>query len=120
MATAKKTARKKTTSTKQKAATKKAPAKKAATKRTATKKAAAKSGDKLSQLDAAVKVLSESKAPMTTKAMIDAMGTKGYWSSPGGKTPAQTLYSALLREIQNKGKDARFVKVDRGQFALKK
>ncbi|CAK9041757.1 Uncharacterized protein SCF082_LOCUS24066, partial [Durusdinium trenchii] len=48
---------------------------------------------------------------MTTKAMIDAMGTKGYWTSPGGKTPAQTLYSALLREIQNKGKDARIVKV---------
>ena len=74
----------------------------------------------LDKLDAAVKVLSESKVSMTTKAMIDAMGTKGYWTSPGGKTPAQTLYSALLREIQNKGKDARIVKVDRGQFALKK
>ncbi len=79
-----------------------------------------KTDGKLSQLDAAVKVLSESKVSMTTKAMIDAMGTKGYWTSPGGKTPAQTLYSALLREIQNKGKDARIVKVDRGQFALKK
>lgn len=79
-----------------------------------------KTNGKLSQLDAAVKVLTESAEPMTTKAMIETMAAKGYWTSPGGKTPAQTLYSALLREIQNKGKDSRFTKVDRGQFGLKK
>ncbi len=92
--------------------------------KTITKKAAMprkpKTDGKLSQLDAAVKVLSESGEPMTTKAMIEAMAAKGYWTSPGGKTPHATLYSALLREIQNKGKDSRFVKVDRGQFGLKK
>jgi hypothetical protein len=102
---------------------KKAPAKKA-TKAAATKPAkakkerAAKADGKLSQLDAAVKVLEEAKEPMTTKAMIDAMAAKGYWTSPGGKTPQATLYSAILREIQNKGNEARFVKVERGQFAL--
>lgn len=103
--------------------TKKAPAKKtskasakAATKTTAR---AAKSDGKLSQLDAAVKVLSEAGTPMTTKAMIEAMATKGYWTSPGGATPAQTLYSAILRELQKKGDEARFTKVDRGQFTLK-
>lgn len=107
---------------------KKAPAKKA-TKAAATepagdkpakakKERAAKADGKLSQLDAAVKVLEEAKEPMTTKAMIDAMAAKGYWTSPGGKTPQATLYSAILRELQKKGNEARFVKVERGQFAL--
>ncbi len=102
--------------------TKKAPAKKttktsanAATKTTAR---TAKSDGKLSQLDAAVKVLSEAGTPMTTKAMIDAMAAKGYWTSPGGATPWATLYSALIREIANKGIDARFTKTERGHFAL--
>jgi hypothetical protein len=56
---------------------------------------------------------------MTTKAMIEAMAAKGYWSSPNGQTPAATLYSAILREINTKGKDARFKKADRGLFAVK-
>jgi hypothetical protein len=50
--------------------------------------------------------------------MIEAMSAKGYWKSPGGKTPDRTLYSAILREIATKGKDARFKKTERGQFAL--
>jgi hypothetical protein len=36
-----------------------------------------------------------------------------------GRTPAGTLYSALLRELQTKGEQARFVKVGRGKFALR-
>ena len=103
---------------------KKVPAPKAA--KPAASKAAAptktpkavKPDGKLSQLDAAVKVLAEAGAPMTTKAMIEAMATKGYWTSPGGATPWATLYSALLRELQKKGTEARFVKADRGQFTL--
>jgi hypothetical protein len=46
------------------------------------------------------------------------MAAKGYWTSPGGKTPDATLYAAILREITAKGKDARFYKADRGKFAL--
>ena len=34
----------------------------------------------------------------------------------GGKTPAATLYSAILREITTKGTSSRFVKSDRGKF----
>ncbi len=49
--------------------------------------------------------------------MIETMATKKLWTSPGGKTPHATLYSALLREINTKGKESRFKKVDRGQFA---
>jgi len=39
--------------------------------------------------------------------------------SPNGKTPHATLYSAIIREIATKGKEARFVKKDRGMFAAK-
>lgn len=77
-----------------------------------------KSPASMSQLDAAVKVLAEAGTPMTTKAMIDAMAAKGYWTSPAGKTPWATLYSALIREIATKGDESRFAKTDRGQFTL--
>jgi hypothetical protein len=48
--------------------------------------------------------------------MIEAMANKGLWTSPGGKTLHATLYSAIIREIVLKGKEARFVKTERGQF----
>ena len=75
--------------------------------------------DKLSALDAAAKVLEETGQPMTCQEMIDAMAKKGYWSSPGGRTPAATLYSAILRELKAKGDQCRFVKTERGKFARK-
>ena len=49
--------------------------------------------------------------------MIEAMAKKGYWSSPGGKTPASTLYAGMTKEITTKGKESRFQKTDRGRFA---
>ena len=94
--------------------TKKAPAKKAEAEVAIPKR----SDGKLSALDAADKVLAEVGEPMTAKAMIDAMAAKGYWTSPGGQTPQATLYAAIIREITKKGVEARFQKVDRGQFAL--
>ena len=129
----------KKTSTK-KPATKKAPAKKAAAPK-ATKKAASPNATmpatekpaekkatktskakgepkvkKISAIDAAVQVLAASKEPLSTKEMIEAMAVKGLWNSPGGKTPHATLYSAILREINAKGREARFKKTDRGRF----
>ena len=73
----------------------------------------------LSQLDAAAKVLGEATEPMTTKEMVETMTAKGYWTSPGGKTPHATLYSAILRELQSKGETGRFIKTDRGHFKLR-
>jgi hypothetical protein len=73
---------------------------------------------KLSALDAAAKVLGEAVQPMNCQEMIAAMAAKGYWSSPGGKTPAATLYSAILRELTTKGAASRFQKTERGRFAL--
>jgi hypothetical protein len=83
-----------------------------------TKKAKAEANGKMSCLDAAAKVLAEATTPLNTADMIARMAEKGYWTSPGGKTPAATLYSAILREIDKKGKDARFKKSDRGMFAI--
>jgi hypothetical protein len=74
-------------------------------------------GKKLSALAAAAQVLAETGKPMACKEMIEAMAAKGYWSSPGGKTPASTLYSGILKEIATKGKESRFKKTDRGRFA---
>jgi HB1, ASXL, restriction endonuclease HTH domain len=74
---------------------------------------------KVSALDTAARVLTESGTPMTTKEMVEAMAAKGYWTSPGGQTPHATLYSAILRELAAKGKDARFKKTERGKFAAK-
>ena len=94
-----------------------------AAKPTGEKKPRAKKEPKAkkpSALDAAAKVLGEAGAPLNCQEMIKAMADKGYWSSPEGKTPHATLYSAILREIKVKGKDARFVKTERGKFALKK
>ena len=76
----------------------------------------------LSILDAAAKVLEErdpADGPLSCKQMVERMAAKGYWSPrQGGLTPANTLYSALLREIKTKGEDSRFDKVERGRFAL--
>ena len=89
-----------------------------ATKAAKPAKATPKEDGKLSCLDAAAKVLAELKEPMTTKEMIEAMAEKKYWLSPGGKTPAATLYSAILKETKTKGNEARFKKTERGKFAL--
>jgi hypothetical protein len=73
---------------------------------------------KVSALDAAAQVLAEAGEPMNTRQMIEAMSAKKLWTSPGGKTPHATLYSAILRQINEKGKDSRFVKTERGKFAI--
>lgn len=71
---------------------------------------------KLSALDAAAQVLASAKEPLNCPQLIEAMTAQGLWTSPGGKTPHATLYSAILREINVKGKDARFTKTERGHF----
>jgi hypothetical protein len=82
-------------------------------------KSAGRKASKLSALDAAAQVLGEEGRSMNCKELIETMATKGYWKSPAGKTPASTLYAALLKEVTTKGKESRFAKVDRGQFALR-
>lgn len=96
-------------------ATTKARPKKAATR--------AKQGDKKAKkpsgLDAAARVLAESKEPMGVREIVGVAFEKGYWKSDGA-TPWATIYSAMIREIAAKGKESRFKKVDRGRFAVNK
>ena len=107
----------KKTNTKKAASRKKATNKKTSAKASRAKPAK-KADGKLSAINAAAKVLGETKKALNCKELVEAMAAKGYWKSPGGQTPDRTLYSAILREINNKGKHARFKKADRGQFAL--
>jgi hypothetical protein len=72
-----------------------------------------------SGLAAAAAVLAEAGEPLNTKTMVERMLAKGLWKT-GGKTPAATIYAAILRECATKGADARFRKVERGKFELAK
>jgi len=85
----------------------------------AGKTKAPKAEGKMSALDAAAKVLAEEGRPMTAKELIEAMTAKGYWTSPGGKTPEATLSAALGSEINKKGNASRFAKAAPGKFTLR-
>lgn len=81
------------------------------------------SSDKLSALDAAAKVLQglpakEAATGISTLALIEHMAEARLWTSPGGKTPAATLYAAIVREIGKKDGSCRFRRVSPGHFTL--
>ena len=90
---------------------------KTATKKPTKAKAESATKNKLSALDAAAQVLTDSGGSMNTKDLIEAMAAQKLWTSPNGKTPAATLYAAILREINTKGTDSRFKKTEPGKFA---
>jgi hypothetical protein len=82
----------------------------------AEKKAGKEKGErKPSLLTLAAEVLREAGTPMDCKTMVEKVLAKGSWKT-SGKTPAATLYSAILREIGKVGDKARFRKTDRGHF----
>jgi hypothetical protein len=68
-------------------------------------------------VDAAIQVMKAAGKPMNCKDIVKVILEKKLWETTG-KTPDATLYSSILRDIQKKGAEARFKKVDRGQFAL--
>ena len=70
---------------------------------------------RVSGLDLAAKVLADAGEPLNAKTIAERAIAAGWKTS--GKTPEATLYAAIIREIAKKGKDARFVKRDRGLFA---
>ena len=108
------------------AQTKTAPAKTTAAKAEPAKAEAAKPAapkadgakPKLSLVRAAIAVLEETDEALNTKQMIEQAKAKGLWTPGEGKTPEQTLYSAIAREIKAKGENARFVQVSKGHFKL--
>jgi len=79
----------------------------------------AKGARRASGLDAAAQVLAEADEPMSCKAIVERMLTKGLWQT-SGRTPSATIYAAMTREIAAKDDDARFRKVERGRFELAK
>jgi HB1, ASXL, restriction endonuclease HTH domain len=85
---------------------------------TAPRKSTSAAPQKTSALSAAARILGETKEAMTCPELITAMASKGYWTSPAGKTPASTLYAALKREITIKKKEARFKQSGPGNFTL--
>ncbi len=74
---------------------------------------------KMSGLDAAAKVLAEVGKPMNCEDMVKLMLEDGLWATEG-KTPASTVYSAILRDLQKKGDASRFRKTERGMFTVVK
>ena len=77
-------------------------------------------GGKLSLIDAAAKVLEDATEPMGVKEMFEEAKRRRLWTPGAGKTPIQTLYSSIYREIKEKGNEARFRKAGRGRFAFKR
>jgi len=84
-----------------------------------SKPKATKSERKPSGLDAAAAVLAEAGEPLNTKDMVARMLEVGLWKTKG-KTPAATIYAAIIREIAVKGSASRFRKTERGKFELVK
>jgi hypothetical protein len=77
-------------------------------------------GKPMSLLDAAAHILSLGTGdPMRCKDIVALAVQRGLWTPRTGKTPASTLYAAILREVTAKGEASRFVKTERGKFALK-
>jgi hypothetical protein len=73
----------------------------------------------MSLLDAAAHLLSLGTGdPMRCKDIVDLAVQRGLWTPGKGKTPAATLHAAMSREIKTKGDASRFVKAERGKFAL--
>lgn len=62
---------------------------------------------KPSGLDAAVRVLREADKPMKMDEAVKVALEKECWQT-GGKTPAATVYAAVIREIAAKGAESRF------------
>ncbi len=75
---------------------------------------------RLSLVNAAAAVLEASEEALSVRQMIEYAKTRGLWMPGSGKTPEQTLYSSILREIKEKGEASRFVRVERGRFAFRR
>lgn len=65
-------------------------------------KPTAKKREGLSGLDAATKVLADSRKAMRCAEIVKRDVARGLWKS-GGKTPGATLNAAMIREIRDKG-----------------
>lgn len=70
--------------------------------------ATAKKAKKVSLLDLAAKILADTGEALNCKELVAKAKETGWVST--GKTPEQTLYSGIFREIKEKGEASRFKK----------
>jgi hypothetical protein len=73
---------------------------------------------RLNILDAAHRVLEETKKALSTREIIAVAAERQYWISTAA-TPWATLHAALSRDMESNGKKSRFEKRERGKFALR-
>ncbi|MDD3703708.1 MAG: hypothetical protein GX280_09240 [Lentisphaerae bacterium] len=72
----------------------------------------------LSLMNAAVEVLRRSEQPLNTREIAAQAIVLGLWTPTGAKTPEQTLYGAIFREMATK-EQPRIVKAgQKGKFRL--
>ena len=77
-----------------------------------------KQARKMSLMDAAVEVLKSSEQPLNTREIVKAATDAGLWIPTACKTPEQTLYGSIFREIATK-ENPRIVKSEKkGKFRL--
>lgn len=77
-----------------------------------------KPAKKMSLMDAAVEVLKTSEQPLNTREIVKAATDAGLWIPTACKTPEQTLYGSIFREIATK-ENPRIVKSEKkGKFRL--
>lgn len=76
---------------------------------------------KLSLLNAAAKVLETCRVPMNTKELVAKAIEMNLWVPTGAKTPEQTLYSGIFREMKT-SEESRFKKSEtkKGSFEYAK
>ena len=71
---------------------------------------------KHSLINAAAIVLQACKRPLSCNEIIEKAIDADIWQPGKGKTPANTLYASILREIKTKGVGSRFAKTGRCKF----
>ena len=73
---------------------------------------------RMSLMNAAVQLLRESPVPMNTREIVAAAIEAGLWEPTGSKTPEQSLYGSIFREIAAK-EHPRIVRADqKGKFRI--
>ncbi len=83
---------------------------------TETMDTAAKPEKKRSLLEAAIEVLKTSGKPMNTRELVEAATEAGLWTPTACKTPEQTLYGSIFREIATKEHPRVRKSAEKGKF----
>ena len=80
-------------------------------------KAASQPAPPKSLLDAAAEILGWKLRPMSCREIVEAAIEQNFWTPGSGRTPSNTLYSSIIREIAKRGDASRFRRSEeRGKF----